>query len=79
MNILFIGNLIPYKAQYRNAKEAETAWKEGSPFVLESKGHCLNGLLVSVNIFDKTDNFRLFLQGKTGKFITVNGNSICKL
>lgn len=74
MNILFIGNLIPYKAQYRNHKEALTAWKDGCPFVLESKGHCLDGLLVSVNIFDKTDSLRLFLQGKTGKFVVVNGN-----
>lgn len=74
MNILFIGNLIPYKAQYRNQKQATKAWKEGIEFVLESNGHCLNGLLVSANIFDKTDSFRLFLQGKTGKFVIVNGN-----
>jgi len=74
MNILFIGNLIPYKAQYRNQKQAAKAWKEGVEFVLESKGHCLDGLLVSANIFDKTDSLRLFLQGKTGKFAVVKGN-----
>ena len=74
MNILFIGNLIPYKAQYRNQKEAAKAWKEGVEFVLESKGHCLDGLLVSANIFDKTDSFRLFLQGRNGKFVVANGN-----
>lgn len=74
MNILFIGNLIPYKAQYRNQKQAANAWKDGCDFVLESKGHCLDGLLVRANIFDKTDSFRLFLQGKPGKFVVVNGN-----
>lgn len=74
MRQAILGNLIPYKASYRNQSEAEKAWKEGCPFVLESKGHCLDGLLISNQIFDITDNFRLFLQGRKGKFIIVNGN-----
>ena len=72
MQKIFIGNLIPYKAQYHNQRQAQKAWNDGCEFVLESKGHCLDGLLVTANIFDQSDSFRLFLQGKTGKFIVVN-------
>lgn len=74
MQTVFIGNLIPYKASYRNQSEAERAWYSGCDFVLESKGHCLDGLLVTNRIFDKDESFRLFLQGKTGKFIIVSGS-----
>ena len=74
MRKIILGNLIPYKAQYRNSKEAEKAWNNGCEFILESKGHCLDGLLVTVNIFDSTDSFRLFLQGRKGKFIVVSGS-----
>ena len=74
MNHTFIGNLIPYKASYRNQSEAVKAWNAGADFVLESEGHCLNGLLVTNRIFDKDENFRLFLQGGKGKFIVVSGS-----
>ncbi len=73
MKYLFIGNLVPYKAQYQNQKQAAKAWKSGIDFVLESNGHALDGLLVNINLFDGSDNFRLFLQGNKGKFVIVNG------
>ena len=68
-----IGNLLPYKTYYTCHKQASKAWREGKEFVLESKGHCLDGLLVSANIFDKTDSLRLYLSHNKGKFIQVNG------
>ena len=74
MNHTFIGNLIPYKASYRNQSEAFKAWHSGCDFVLESKGHCLDGLLVTNRIFDNDETFRLFLQGRKGKFIVVSGS-----
>ena len=73
MRQVILGNLIPYKASYRNQSEAERAWYSGCDFVLESKGHCLDGLLVTNRIFDKDESFRLFLQGRKGKFIVVSG------
>lgn len=74
MRQVILGNLIPYKASYRNQSEAEKAWKAGVEFILESDSHCLKGLLVTNRIFDKDESFRLFLQGGKGKFIIVSGS-----
>lgn len=69
----FIGDLIPYRNSYSNQRQVIDAWQSGVDFKLKSKGHCLDGLLVNTFCFDRLDNFRLYLQGETGKFVEVTG------